>query len=117
MMRLVLIEWLDSHVAVGGWKQLEGFSPQVSVVRSIGWLFRDDAHSKVVVPHLIEPQADVPLQGCGDMTIPTSAIVSMINLKAHEPCGQGHGLSVVDSGHAVTSSCSVPESAQMQQPA
>lgn len=87
-MRLVLIEWVDSHVAIGGWKLLEGFSPQAPVCRSVGWLVRDDEHSKVVVPHVIEEQSqgDVPLQGCGDMTIPAAAVVRMVELRVPGLC-------------------------------
>jgi hypothetical protein len=90
-MRLVLIEWVDSHVAIGGWKLLEGFSPQAPVCRSVGWLARDDEHSKVVVPHVIDEQGDVPLQGCGDMTIPTAAVVRMIDLRTPDPPVTGSG--------------------------
>jgi hypothetical protein len=35
-MRLVLSEWLDSHVAVGGWKELEGFAPYATPI-GIEW--------------------------------------------------------------------------------
>jgi hypothetical protein len=86
-MRLVLIEWLDSHVAVGGWKELDGFAPEAPICRSVGWLARDDDHSKVVIPHVIEQQENVPLQGCGDMTIPTAAILRMIELKTPDTVG------------------------------
>lgn len=91
-MRLVLIEWLDSHVAVGGWKELDGFAPEAPICRSVGWLTRDDGHSKVIVPHVIEEQKDVPLQGCGDMTIPTSAILRMVDLKTPELAVAGSGV-------------------------
>lgn len=91
-MRLVLIEWMDSHVAVGGWKELDGFAPQAPVCRSVGWLLRDDAHSKVLVPHIIDAQSDVPFQGCGDMTIPTSAVLNMVDLKAPDPRPEDRGL-------------------------
>jgi len=52
------------------------------VCRSVGWLIHDDKKVKVVVPHLNQanhPNAD--LQGCGDMTIPTSAIRKITDIK------------------------------------
>ena len=48
--------------------------------RSVGWLVYDGDECKVVVPHLSDERAQAPRQGCGDMTIPTCAIVRMIEL-------------------------------------
>jgi len=79
-MRLVLIEWVDSHVAIGGWKGLDGFCASAPVCRSVGWLVKNDEDAKVIMPHLIQEQGDVPLQGCGDMTIPTCAVLRMVDL-------------------------------------
>ena len=87
-MRLVLVEWLDSHVAIGGWKELDAFCPEAPVVRSVGWLLRDGPKTKVIVPHMIHEQAPfIPLQGCGEMAIPEAAIVSMTELQAPEAPG------------------------------
>jgi hypothetical protein len=40
----------------------------------------DGDDSKVVVPHLSTQRENVPSQGCGDMAIPTCAIVKMVDL-------------------------------------
>ena len=81
-MKLVLIRWRDSHVSVGGWKELDDFSTEAPIVQSVGWLLMDSETTKVVVPHLIDAQEPhVPSQGCGEMAIPASAVVSMVELE------------------------------------
>ncbi len=81
-MKLVLVEWFDSHVAIGGWKELDGFSPDAPLVRSVGWLLRDGSKTKVIVPHLIQEQLPfVPMQSCGEIAIPEAAIVSITELQ------------------------------------
>ena len=83
-MRLVLVEWLDSFGCSRHWEPLEGAataSPQTC--KSVGWLAHDGDDCKVVIPHLAEA-ADPP-QGCGDMTIPTQAIVRLVDLSESVP--------------------------------
>lgn len=94
-MRLVLIEWVDSHVAVGGWKLLDDFdrNAKAPFCRSVGWVVRDDDEIIVVVPHFIEEQGDVARQGCGDMTIPKCSVVRVIDLEAPGPVGQAQEVS------------------------
>ena len=79
-MRLVLVEWVDSFGCSPGWQDLsDDCEPKTMLCRSVGWLFRDGADCKVLVPHV----ADVPgsaKQGCGDMAIPTQAIRSIHDL-------------------------------------
>lgn len=80
--RLVYVEWQDSYGCSPDWEDLENCSPVPMVCRSVSWLIHDNKKCKVVVPHLNE--ADHPnavLQGCGDMTIPTAAIVKMVDLQ------------------------------------
>jgi len=75
-MKLVLIEWLDSH-AGRGWstaKQLQQCAIPL-YCRSVGWLVAERKDCKVIVPHLAgEKNGDIMLQGCGDLTIPTARI-------------------------------------------
>lgn len=79
-MRLVLIEWEDSHSA-GGWQQLGGtLDDRALVCRSVGWLVLDGERAKVVVPHLNEQEPGVPLQGSGVMTIPSRAVLRIVTL-------------------------------------
>lgn len=80
-MRLVLIEWLDSVGCSSEWRRLEVDHPQPLTCRSVGWLVHDGDECKVIVPHVTEATGEeVTRQGCGDMTIPTKAILSVTEL-------------------------------------
>ena len=79
-MRLVLIEWEDSH-SDGAWQQLGGeIEERALVCRSVGWLVLDGERAKVVAPHVNDQEPGVPLQGCGVMTIPARAVLTMTDL-------------------------------------
>jgi hypothetical protein len=54
----------------------------VLVCRSVGWLLHDTDECKVIVPHLVQPPRDsrIAEQGRGDMTIPTPAVVRLLEL-------------------------------------
>jgi len=75
-MRLVLVEWLDSYGCSANWQPLGSVKAEPMVCKSVGWLLHEDERYKVIVPHI----SDGTDQGCGDMTIPTAAIVSMRDL-------------------------------------
>lgn len=79
-MRLVLVEWLDSFGCSSAWTRLEATDPHPVICRSVGWLLHDGDDCKVVVPHVVEERAGVDAQGCGDMTIPSRAVLSMVDL-------------------------------------
>lgn len=78
-MKLVLIEWIDSHSG-RGWQTLENLESSAKPLycRSVGWLVSENKKCKVVVPHIAgEKNGDTVIQGCGDLTIPAKAIVRM----------------------------------------
>ena len=80
-MRLVLIEWLDSIRCSSDWQNLEDSRAAALVCRSVGWLLHDTEACKVVVPHITNTtDAGVTPQGCGDMTIPTCAVLRITDL-------------------------------------
>jgi hypothetical protein len=81
-MRLVLVEWVDSYGGTTGWKPLEDCSPDVLICRSVGWLLHDTDTCKVLVPHLVQPDpaSRIAEQGRGDMTIPTAAVLRIVDL-------------------------------------
>lgn len=82
-MRLVLIEWLDSFGCSTEWRGLKDISPSPNKCRSVGWLIHDGEDCKVIVPHISDPDhANATQQGCGDMTIPVKAIVSIVDLNS-----------------------------------
>lgn len=74
--KLVLIEWVDSYGCSSDWRSIEGCDPKPTVCRSVGWLVHEDEKCKTIVPHICEQEG----QGCGDMTIPTEAIKSVVAL-------------------------------------
>lgn len=80
-MRLVLVDWIDSYGAAANWQSIENYSPSPMRCQSVGWIVSKNKDSIAVVPHLSEKgHPDVPQQGCGDMTIPKSAIVRIQTL-------------------------------------
>jgi hypothetical protein len=82
-MRLVLIEWEDSHSA-SGWQRIGGpIEDRVLICRSAGWLILDGERAKVIAPHVNEPEDRVELQGAGVMTIPAHAVLRLVDLAQH----------------------------------
>jgi hypothetical protein len=80
-MKLVLIEWVDSHGPVEGWRLLDDDKPELMICESVGWLVHDGKDCKTIVPHLAgHKNKHIALQGRGDMTIPSRAIVKMTRL-------------------------------------
>lgn len=81
-MRLVLVEWVDSYGCSASWQNIaDPFEePRVMTCRSVGWLVHDGDVCKVLIPHVAEVGEGQPGQGCGDMTIPTRAVVRITEL-------------------------------------
>lgn len=81
--RLVYVEWADSSGCSSNWETIsDNVNMTPLVCASVGWLVQDDKRCKVIVPHLTAiNRPDVKQQGCGDMTIPTSAVIKMVTLK------------------------------------
>ena len=83
-MKFVLIEWVDSCGCSSNWEVLDkDYDPVRMVCRSVGWLFHDGPHCKVLVPHIADIPGDTDKQGCGHMTIPSVCILKIYEL--HEP--------------------------------
>lgn len=82
-MRLVYVEWLDSYGCSATWQHLSAAKDAAPMVcRSVGWLLHDSKQCKVIVPHVSDAERDdLAAQGCGDMTIPTAAIVRLVDLR------------------------------------
>lgn len=75
-MRLVYVEWVDSFGCSPSWQKLDVETCEPMVCKSVGWLLHDGPSCKVIVPHLSEGTNE----GCGDMTIPSAAVVRMSDL-------------------------------------
>lgn len=81
--KLVLIEWLDSHSG-RGWQTIDELqrSAEPLYCQSVGWLLSDMENCKVIVPHIAgERNGETMMQGFGDLTIPTKAIMKMTVLR------------------------------------
>jgi len=80
--KIKLIRWEDSFGVNSSWvklKDLKSVEPLINT--SIGFeVFRDEK-VVVLVPHMTGENSHCRIQGCGDMTIPISAIVSDIELE------------------------------------
>jgi hypothetical protein len=78
-MKLVVIEWLDSHSGPG-WQRLADIKQNSATVlcRSVGWLLHRDKKATVIVPHISgEINEGVVPYGSGDISIPNRLIVKM----------------------------------------
>ena len=76
---LVLIRWRDAYGCTPNWYSMkEAIEPPPHECLSVGWRVKETDEVVVVVPHLSGEQQEIGAeeQGCGDMTIPKSAIVS-----------------------------------------
>lgn len=84
-MKLVLIEWHDSHSShANAWTPLDELQGAAKPIRccSVGWLVADENGCKVIVPHLSgENDPTTSIFGRGELSIPNSAIVKMRVLK------------------------------------
>jgi hypothetical protein len=81
-MKLVLVEWVDSYGCSPKWQPLEAAVRKPMRCKSVGWLLHDGPDCKVIVPHISDEKTDeIPAQGCGDMTIPNSAILKITSLR------------------------------------
>lgn len=81
---LVLIEWVDSFGCSASWQTINVESVSPLVCRSVGWLVYESGDCKVIVPHVTDKDSSIAQQGCGDMTIPTKAILRVVRLKPEE---------------------------------
>jgi hypothetical protein len=81
-MRLVLVEWLDSYGCSASWQSIDNPlpAPRVMRCRSVGWLIHDGEECKVLIPHVGDVGEGEASQGCGDMTIPTCAVLRVQEL-------------------------------------
>ena len=80
-MRLVLVEWEDSFGCSSRWREIPDITLTPLRCRSVGWLLHDGEACKVIIPHLsANDHAHSLQQGCGDMTIPTRAVLRMVDL-------------------------------------
>lgn len=71
----MVIEWVDSHYRSGWTTDVAETLPLKCL--SVGWLVEDGESAKVLSANVTSE--DQP-QRCGDITIPTAAIISMVEV-------------------------------------
>ena len=77
---LVLIEWEDAYGGCADtWREYEKDTFEPTLCRSVGWLIHDGKDRKVVLPHTLATVGE-PLQGCGEMIVPTGMVTKMMTL-------------------------------------
>lgn len=90
-MKLDLIHWVDSFGCSPAWQpinDIQKFDPMK--IKSVGWVVYEDIDHVVLVPHISPDRQDLgaEAQGCGDMTIPKSAVVYRKTLEEDADEGQ-----------------------------
>jgi len=78
--KLVLIEWEDSQLGYQGWKFIKDEPIEMPRYISVGFLIYEDNKCKVLYPHIKNTEDKDELSGSGDIKIPNSAILKMIEL-------------------------------------
>jgi hypothetical protein len=82
-MKLVLIEWVDSHEG-RGWRSVPEIEKTAELLycRSVGWLISEDKDCLTIASHLSgEKNEGIRIYGCGDMCIPKCSIKKRIVLR------------------------------------
>lgn len=70
--QIAWVEWLDSHY-VQGWHSDEPMKEPLAY-RSVGWLLHDGDKAKTIAAHMTDEETR---QRCGEMTIPTIAVIQI----------------------------------------
>lgn len=78
---IVCVEWEDSFGCSPSWSEISIVDVQPLLCESIGRLMAVTDTALVVVPHLTGVTDHVARQGCGDMTIPLSAVRKVTELR------------------------------------
>jgi hypothetical protein len=79
--KLVLIEWEDSQLGYQGWKIINDEPIEMPKYVSVGFLIYDDEKCKVLYPHVKNTEGKEDISGSGDIKIPNSAILRMVELE------------------------------------
>lgn len=85
---LVEIKWADSFGAGSSWGEIEQMAVKRFHCYSVGYLVHDGDDVKIIVPHMHSADEEIGAveSGCGDMTIPTCAVVEMHVLREARKC-------------------------------
>jgi len=78
-----VIKWVDAYGVGSSWYEINDFSISNHYCFSVGWVVKENEESIVICPHISPENDEIESNrnGCGEMTIPKSAIVSRKKLK------------------------------------
>ena len=80
-MRLVKIEWVDSRSTTNKWERLDDLDyMNACQCVSVGFLVKDEADFKMLVPNLADTDDDSDIQVSAVIVIPTCSITRMVSL-------------------------------------
>ncbi len=83
-MKLVYIEWIDSDGSdKSEWKFIHEFDKSgLQICQSVGWMLHDEKDYKTILHNIAGfLNGDKTKQGCGELTIPVSAIRKIKEIK------------------------------------
>lgn len=82
MVKLVLIEWVDSSQPLPNWVHLDSL-PDANPIEcaSVGWLVHDDKKVKMLAPNMGDMDSESNIQAVGIIRIPTGAVKRIVKLE------------------------------------
>jgi len=82
MVKLVLIEWVDSSQPLSNWVHLNSLPEKKPIeCASVGWLVHDDKQIKMLAPNMGDMESEGNEQAMGILIIPTAAVTRVVKLK------------------------------------
>ena len=79
-MTIEYIEWEDSQAVATGWHYMEDLDFELPVMKSIGWVVKEDPTFVVLSANIGEETPTSRLQGNGIMLIPKRCIVKRFTM-------------------------------------
>jgi len=85
MVKLVLIEWIDSSQPLPNWIHLDSLPSAKSIeCVSVGWLVHSDKEVKMLAPNMGDMGSEDNMQASGIIIIPSKAVKRIVKLEEVE---------------------------------
>jgi hypothetical protein len=75
--QIAAVEWMDAFGCPAGWEFEDEARISATIVRSIGYVLKDDDQFVMLAPHISTPGDDERRQLAGHIAIPRRSIVAM----------------------------------------
>lgn len=81
--KLYIVEWVDSHTILNGWELISDIEEPKKVINvSVGFIIKETEDNIMIIPHIADIKNPNSFgSGCGEMVIPTIAIIKKTKLK------------------------------------